>query len=550
MTGRPAAAALAAAALAALLSAGCAGSVGPTGGDGPGMLAPPEGLGLEQVIRPDFSAMGESAARQMRERYDTLARTVGDGSATAAELAAAYGGMGDLLLAARELETAEAYYRNAQTLAPGEWRWAHLLGHLYRNQGPLDEAVTFLEHAAEIAPRAVATLVRLGEVYLALGRPEAAAPRFEQALAVDRGSAAAWYGAGRAALARRDDEVAVNALEEALALAPEANGIHYPLAMAYRRLGETERARAHMARQGEIEPRPDDPVLRELEQRFESALLLDFRGGEALAAGNWAAAADFFDRALALDPDRANLRHRLGTALWRMGDARGAETAFERIIEVTPEYSEAHFNLAMILAQTDRLGAAIERLRTVLARKPGYLGARVALARLLAMDGRPEEAQAEYAAALALAPLDATATLGAAMTQGLLERYADAEARLREGQRAFPDDRRFTRALARLRAAAADPGVRDARRALALAESLLEQRQDSRDETLAVGETYAMALAAAGQYPAAAAVQQDVRSTAVQAGSAEAVVRRLADNLRRYERGEPAVQPWAADELP
>ena len=540
----------AAAALATLLWAGCAGSGGPAGGDGPGMLAPPEGLGLEQVIRPDFSAMGESAARQMRERYDTLARTVGDGSATAADLAAAYGGMGDLLLAARELETAEAYYRNAQTLAPGEWRWAHLLGHLYRNQGPLDEAVTFLEHAAEIAPRAVATLVRLGEVYLALGRPEAAEPRFEQALAIDRASAAAWYGAGRAALARQDDEAAVNALEEALALAPEASGIHYPLAMAYRRLGDAERARAHMARQGPTEPRPDDPVLREIEQRFESALLLDFRGGEALAAGNWAAAADFFDRALALDPDRANLRHRLGTALWRMGDARGAETAFERIIETTPEYSEAHFNLAMILAQTDRLDAAIERLRTVLARKPGYLGARVALARLLAMDGRAEEAQAEYAAALALAPLDATATLGAAMTLGLLERYAAAEARLREGRRAFPDDHRFTRAMARLRATAPDPAVRDPRQALTLAESLLEQRQGSRDESLAVGETYAMALAAAGQHAAAAAVQRDVRSTAAQAGSAEAVVRRLADNLRRYERGEPAAQPWAAEELP
>ena len=494
--------------------------------------------------------MGEAPAQQMRERYEALVRTVEDGGATAGDLAAAYGGMGDLLLAARELETAEAYYRNAQTLAPGEWRWAHLLGHLYRNQGPLEEAATFLGHAAEIDPRALPTLVRLGEVHLALGRPEAAAPRFEQALAVDRGSAAAWYGAGRAALARKDDEAAVNALEEALALAPEANGIHYPLAMAYRRLGDTERARAHMAQQGEIEPRPDDPVLREIEQRFESALLLDFRGGEALAAGNWAAAADFFDRALALDPDRANLRHRLGTALWRMGDARGAEAAFERIIATTPEYSEAHFNLALILARTDRLGAAVERLRTVLERKPGYLGARLALARLLAMDGRPEEAQAEYAAALARAPLDATATLGAAMTLALLERYADAAARLQEAQRAFPADHRFTRAVARLRAAAPDAGVRDSREALALAETLLEERQDNRDETLAVGETYAMALAAAGQYAPAAAVQQDVRGTALQAGMDEAVVRRLGDNLRRYERGEPAVRPWAADELP
>ena len=541
---------LAVAALAAILTAGCAGSGDPASEGGPTMLAPPDGLGLRAVIRPDFSAMGAAAAGQMRERYDALVRTVEDGGATAGDLAAAYGAMGDLLLAARELETAEAYYRNAQTLAPGEWRWAHLLGHLYRNQGPLDQAVSFLEHAAEIDPRALATLVRLGEVHLALGRPEAAAPLFERALAVDRRSAAAWYGAGRAALARAEDSAAVNALEEALALAPDASAIHYPLAMAYRRLGDVDQAQAHLGRQGDVEPRPDDPVLREIEQRFESALLLDYRGGEALAAGNWAAAADLFERALALSPDRANLRHRLGTALWRMGDARGAEEAFERIIETTPEYSEAHFNLAVILARTDRLDGAVERLRIVLERKPGYLLARVALARLLAMDGRPDEAQAEYAAALELAPLDAAATLGSAMTLALLERYADAEARLRDARRAFPEDSRFTRALARLLAAAPDGEVRDARQALALAESLLEERQESRDESLAVGETYAMALAANGQFAAAAAVQRDVRSTAAQTGSQAVVVERLAENLRRYERGEPAPLPWAADELP
>ena len=536
--------------LAAFVAAGCAGSTDPAAGADATMLAPPGGLGLRPVIQPDFSAMGASAAEQMRRRYDALGRTVADGGATAGDLAAAYGAMGDLLLAARELETAEPYYRNAQTLAPGDWRWAHLLGHLYRNQGPLDEAVTFLEHAAEIEPRALATLVRLGEVYLALGRPEAAAPLFAQALAIDRGSAAAWYGAGRAALAGNDDAAAVNALEEALALAPDASAIHYPLAMAYRRRGDVDRAQEHLARQGDVEPRPDDPVLQEIEQRFESALLLDYRGGEALAAGNWAAAADFFDRALALSPDRANLRHRLGTALWRMGDARGAEEAFERIIETTPEYSEAHFNLAMILAQTDRVEGAIDRLRIVLQRKPGYLGARVALARLLALHGRPDEAQAEYAAALELAPLDAAATLGAAMTLALLERYAGAEARLRDAQRTFPDDSRFTRALARLLAAAPDPEVRDTRQALALAESLLEERQESRDESLAVGETYAMALAGVGQFATAAAVQRDVRSTAVQTGGEAVVVERLGRNLRRYERGEPAPQPWAADELP
>ena len=533
---------------AAVLGVACGSSTeDQTDATGRPVLAPPEGLGLTPVLRPDFSIMGAAVSEQMRELYAALAGLVEDGDAPAAEFAAAYGEMGSLLLAARELEAAETYLLNAQSLAPSDWRWSQLLGHVYRNHGPLAKAVTSYEHALELRPDALATLIRLGDAYLALGRSEDAAPLFARALALEAGSSAAWFGAGRAALAQGDDAEAVRALEEALARDPGASAIHYPLAMAHRRLGNLEQAQAHLARQGDIEPWSNDPLLGEIEERLESALMLDFRGGEALAAGNSAAAADYFDKALALSPDSPSLRHRLATSLWRMGDQRGAQAAFEEIIRAAPEYTEARFNLAMIMAAGGRTDEAITHLTAALERKPGYVEARLNLARILARSGRPHDALAEYATLLEMEPLNAAAALGSAMNLALLERYAEARERLTDGLRAFPDHQGFMRALARLLAAAPNDRVRDPQRALALAEELLDRPQQSAEDSLAVGETYAMALAAVGQYAAAAAVQRDVRS---QAAGFDAIARRLDGNLRRYQRGEPSESPWTPDEIP
>src|SRR5262249_50719431 len=158
------------------------------------------------------------------------------------------------------------------------------------------------ERAMQLQPD-VATLVLLGEVYLAQGRAEDAAPLFDRAVTLNFRSAAAWFGVGQTALARNDAAGAVKALEEALAHDEGATAIHYSLAMAYRRLGQLDKAQAHLALRGNVEPRADDPLVSEVEARVDSALTLDYRGGEALAGGDWAAAAGYFKRALALSPD-------------------------------------------------------------------------------------------------------------------------------------------------------------------------------------------------------------------------------------------------------
>ena len=512
---------------------------------GGALLHPPPDLGLQPVPAPDFTTMEAGVEAQMRGVHDALRARIDDSGATARELSRAYGDMANLLMAARDLRTAEPYYRNALALDPSDRRWAYYLGHLYRNQGPLAEAAASFEHARQLDPSDVATLVWLGDAYLALGRPDEAQPLFGRAVELDPASAAAWYGAGRAALAAGEIRPAVEALEQALALHPGATAIHYPLGLAWRGLGEMERAERHLGVPGTVEAQPADPLMTALDDLLESASAYEARGRFAFDAGQWAAAADLFERALALDPENPGLRLRLGRALRRIGDLRGAEDQLRRIGPEAAEFGPAQVTLGEVLDESGRGDDALALLAAAVERDPNDASARVAYAGVLGRSGRPEEALAEYARVPDLDSARPDAAFGAAMNLVRLERYGEARQRLEEAADAFPEQRsRFTHPLARLLAAAPDDAVRDGRRALAIVEGLAETEQ-----SLLLGETLAMALAEVGRYPEAATVQRDLVAAASQSGLRDTAAA-LGANLRRYERGLPCRRPWTPEELP
>jgi tetratricopeptide (TPR) repeat protein len=507
-------------------------------------LEPPAGRELRPVTLPDFSHMNEPAKKQMQARYSSLRSRIVDRGATAVELASAYGEMGKLLMAATYFDAAESCYLNAQALAPTDSRWPYYLGHLYKVKGPIEKSAASFERALQLQPNDVATLVWLGDAYVTQGRAEAADPLFARVLSRQPDSAAALFGAGRAALARRDYPRAVKDLEEALAQEPQATAIHYPLAMAYRGLGNVEKAQAHLAQRGDIETRPADPLMWEVDGLLQSAEAYNVRGGRELDAGHWAAAAEYFRKGLELAPADPSLRHRLGTALFQMGDAAGAAEQFEQVIKTSPEFARAHFSLGVLMEASGRHQEAIDRLSAALKYDPGYFQARVQLAGILARNGRPEEALAQYKGALEKEPTDPDAAFGYAMTLVRLHRYQEARDRLVDGMKAHSDQPNFSHALARLLAAAPDDRVRDGRRAKALVDELFKQQQ-----SFELGETAAMTLAELGQYAQAAAVQRDIMAAAEKAGVHD-VVRRMSENLKLYEVGKPCRTPFTEDEMP
>ncbi|MEM6793225.1 MAG: hypothetical protein AAF725_04550 [Acidobacteriota bacterium] len=75
----------------------------------------------ESVEIPALDNLPSPAPEQIRELQERLGVAAGD-----AELAQAYGELGELLHAYQLTDPAAACYRNARKLAPGEARWPYL----------------------------------------------------------------------------------------------------------------------------------------------------------------------------------------------------------------------------------------------------------------------------------------------------------------------------------------------------------------------------------------------------------------------------------------
>ena len=490
---------------------------------------------------PDLNRLGASVQSQIRDRQAAVS-----GAAAGSEAGAGpRGALGMILMAASLPEAAETCFREAATLATENARWLYYLGHLRREAGDLSEAAALFNAVLRLRPEDGAALVWLGEIRLAQDRPVSARPFFEQALALRPDSLSARYGLGRAALQAEDYQRAVDVLEEILARDPAAAAAHYPLGMAYRALGDEARAAAHLRRRQSTALRPADPLMAEVDALIESARAYEARGNEALDREEWATAADLFRRGLELDPEHPALRHRLGTALYVMGDAEGALAEFERVMRESPNFPAVHYSVGVLLQGEGRHREAIDRFETALRYQPNDGEVRVRLAVSLRRAGDPSAALEQYRTVLRMDPDVADARFGAAMALVQLRRYGEASDGLAAGIEAFPGTSIFPHALARLLAAAPDAEVRDGPRAMRLVEQLAARGE----RTIDLGETMAMALAEVGRYGEAAAVQRDLVAAAEAEGLRPAVPR-LAANLRLYEQGRPCRTPWPADAIP
>ncbi|MCH7749969.1 MAG: tetratricopeptide repeat protein [Acidobacteria bacterium] len=491
---------------------------------------------LRPVSLPDLSSLAESVQDQVRERYASLMRTTENGMPPD-ERGNAYGELGLVLMAAGYNDRAASCYLNAQALAPDAVRWPYYLGHLYKTQGEPAQAAESFERVLELRPTDLAALVWLGEMYLAEGRLEAAERVFAHALSLEPGSAAALSGVGRAALASQGYVRAAEYLERALSVEPRALTLHNTIAMAYQRLGDLDKAGAHLRQRGGGKPTLPDPLMRDYEQVLRSPTAFQLRGMRALEDGRVAAAAAAFRTGLELAPHAPALLHGLGEALARAGDTRGAVEQFEEALRWTPEFAKAHFGLGMMLNMDGRPDEAIERFSTALEHQPDYLEARLALAEVLRVTGRLLESLPHLEQIVTLEPGLAEPWIVHAMTLVRLERYQEARDRLNEARHVHPDRPELTDLLVRLLAAAPDDQVRDGRRALVLMQELLEAPQN-----FSMGEAMAMTLAELGRYDEAATWQRQAMATAQEVGRSD-LAQRMAENLALYLQRRPCRTP-------
>jgi len=435
-----------AASLALLLAVACTSQTRTTP---PAPAAPPVSL-------PDLSGSEATVQRQINDRYQSLQALIGN-HGQPSEVAQAYGDIGSLLLAADYFEVAEPFYLNAQALAPDDVRWPYYLGHVYMSRTDAAKAATSFERALRLRSDDVATLVWLGNVYLDQGEPDVAEQRFARAVTLQPRAVSALFGLGRAAMAKRDYAAAVNRFEQALAADPRASIVHYPLALAYRQLGDTLKAEAHLRQQGTVEVGPPDPLMVELRNLLNSAVAEENRGIRALDARDFASAADHFRKGVELAPDNPSVRHKLGTALSLMGDTRGAIEQFEETIRRAPNFAQSHYSLGLLLVASGDYPRALEQFRDAVRYEPNYVEARLQMADTLRRMGQHDKALVQYDTILAIDPRVAEARFGYAMTLVGLRRYREAHDVLSEAVRLYPDEPRLKEALLRLESLAAAP---------------------------------------------------------------------------------------------
>lgn len=503
---------------------------------------------LREVGRPPDLGQLDAA---VREQFEQLRSRLDEPGGTAAESGAAWGALGQWFHVYHYGESAALCYRNARLLDPREPRWPYYLGVLAEEAGDLEAAAEGYRSAAaldaEPAPR-----VRLGDLALERQDLDDAEAIFRDVLAAHPDHPGALFGSGRTALARGDAAAALEPLEALAVLQPEAVEVRYMLSVAWRQLGEEERA----AEQLRLVPKEnidqvgldqDDPWKLELLRFDRGARTLTRRAVRATHRGELAKATALFARAVDADPAGPEKRVNYGVALRETGRWREAEEQLEealRLAEDEPKMTaKAHLELARLLTARGRTADAASHLEAALAVDPRSVPAHLALGRLDQNQGRLEEALGHYAAARSIERAVADIRFWHAALLILLDRRQEALSAIEEDLRELGDARLLRLLLARLLAAAPEDELRD----LGRARGLLAASNASPDAFFA--ETAAMMAAADGRFREAVGWQRAaVEALAgVRPRSSAHIARR---RLVLYERGDPCRNPWEGRETP
>jgi tetratricopeptide (TPR) repeat protein len=361
------------------------------------------GMTTQPVPRLELSGMEPAVRQQIEAAYRSVTTAT---TLPAPAAAASFGEAGQTFLLYSLSEAALPCFENAAALATQDFRWAYFAGIAARLRGSLDRARDHLQRALALQSPLPAALVRLGEVEILRADLESANRAYTAALAFPGTAAAAHFGLGRLALLRGDARLAAEHFEATLAAQPSASVVHAQLAIAYRRLGQLDKAAAQAAAHGEGIVRFSDPLMSQLEAANSSNANRVTGALRALQEGRFAEAAEALRQAAAVDPRDVRVWLGLGHAQETLGDAGGAEVSFRQAVEIEPQNARAHLKLGTLLAQRGARGEGIEHLRAAVRLRPDYKDARFNLATALAQEGRLAEAEAECNALLQLAPQD------------------------------------------------------------------------------------------------------------------------------------------------
>jgi len=377
--------------------------------------------GVSEIPQLKMAEFPHETQQQVQQAYDAARKDPQD--------AGAVGKLGMLLDLYNRPEAALLCYQRAHELAPRSFKWLYYWGSLLLNRKKRLEAVPVLTSAVQLRPDYLPARLKLAEALLESARTQEAGKLYEAILKEHPNSAEAQYGLGRWRAASGDLAGAVELYETACGLFPTYGAAHYALAMAYRKLGQSDKAQEQLRRyerNKNIVPPVDDPLRDEMRELDSSATSYVERGvaleqvgriADAIQAtekaveldpklvlahanllslygrvGNLEKAEEHYRAVMALNPDQFPKAHYdYGVLLMRKGKDKQAEEAFRRAIQINPSYAQAHNNLGYLLEREGSLPEAMAEYRKSIGSLPGFRQARFNLGRILVSQGNYKE---------------------------------------------------------------------------------------------------------------------------------------------------------------
>lgn len=496
------------------------------------------------IPEPHWGEMERVAPQHVRTFREQLDRAQAAAAASPDALARAYGELGEVYLAYDIPASAVPCFQNAARLERTDFRWPYLeavaqlaLLDTRAAAAAMSEAVNRQRQdpAVKVEHR-VAALCFLGEAALRLNDLDEARSCFNEALRLSPNSVFALFKRGQLASQSGDSPAAIADFEFALSRSPDRKPkpVLLALGMEYAKAGrheEAARLRSQAATSSDkTVMRYPDPLQAEVRALNQRPSAVQARAEAALSQGNPSAALVQLDAGLTLSPQSVELRLLRAQTLLQMSRSRDAVADLAAVTQAAPDNDEARVLLIQTLARVPDSAAARPAAVAWVEEQPDALRPRIVLAALDIQEGRFDVALQAYEEAGRRFPQEVAPPLGAGVALCGLGRYSAARERLDAACTALPDEPLLKHHLARLLVTCPDETVRDPRRGLTIVQELV-----STQETPALQETLACALAASGQLDEARRLVSDL----AQGGEPQ-----LQARLRRIGEAFASGRPW------
>ena len=275
---------------------------------------------------------------------------------------------------------------------PGVWR---ALGDVAQSQGRYKEALLHFQRATKLDPDDLGAKFRIGGALRRDGQFEAAIKAFDVVAAVDKDYPGLALERGLLYEASGHSEEALKQYEDALAKAPTD-----PDLMLRVGCGKVAANRADQA---------EDLLRKVLNQRPSSAETNHCLGRALLVEGTrLAEALRFLERAVELDPNRAEYLLYVGWAANEAGNVPKADKALAEALRLDQGLADAYWQRGVLRQRQGAVRDAITDLTKALALRPSRHEAHAALADAYYDLGREREAMKEWQLAIQAQPDNAT----------------------------------------------------------------------------------------------------------------------------------------------